>query len=192
MRVPGAVDGPEIVFRALVGQQVSVAAARTALARLTIAADQRMDCVIPGLTPALTHLFPSPAAVAGLGVGAIAGPRRRAAAIAAAAEDMASGALRVGPTRDHAELTAELVARPGIGPWTAGYVAMRVLREADILLTGDLALRHGAARLGLPDEVAELTGYAERWRPYRSYAGMYLWRALAPVGTQPAARTEEE
>ena len=83
----------------------------------------------------------------------------------------------VDATRGTAELTADLVARPGIGPWTAGYVAMRLLADRDVLLTGDLVLRGGAALLGLPAKPAELARHGERWRPYRSHAGMHLWRA---------------
>ncbi|MEO9011342.1 MAG: AlkA N-terminal domain-containing protein, partial [Nakamurella sp.] len=176
LRLPGAVDGNEILFRALVGQQVSVAAARTALGKLTVSADERIDSPIPGLT----HLFPSAGAIAALGPDGIAGPRRRAAAIVAAAADIADGTLTVDAGRRTDDLTAELVARAGIGPWTAGYVAMRVLGDPDVLLTGDLAMRNGAAALMLPSEPRALTAHAERWRPFRSYAGMYLWRSCPP------------
>jgi 3-methyladenine DNA glycosylase/8-oxoguanine DNA glycosylase len=102
---------------------------------------------------------------------------------------MADGRLVVDAGRQTAELTADLVERAGIGPWTAGYVAMRVLGDPDVLLTGDLALRHGAAALGLPDDVQALTTRAERWRPFRSYAGMYLWRSCPPPirATRPRA-----
>ena len=177
LRLPGAVDGPEILIRALVGQQVSVAAARTALGKLAQAVDERAEGAEDG--PAL--LFPSPDGIAALGPDDIAGPRKRAAAIANAAADMATGRLAVHAGRRTSEVTADLVARPGIGAWTAGYVAMRVLGDPDVLLTGDLALRHGAAALGLPDDLAALHQAAERWRPFRSYAGMYLWRAAPPV-----------
>jgi len=177
LRLPGAVDGPEILIRALIGQQVSVAAARTALGRLAHTVGERVEGAEDG--PAL--LFPSPDGIAALGPDAIAGPRRRAAAIAAAAADMATGQLAVHAGRRTPELTADLVARPGIGTWTAGYVAMRVLGDPDVLLTGDLALRHGAAALGLPGDPVALHQAAERWRPFRSYAGMYLWRAAPPV-----------
>jgi len=185
LRLPGAVDGPEILMRALVGQQVSVAAARTALGRITAAAGERIDGPMPGLT----HLFPSPAAIAALGAGGIGGPRRRAAAITAAATDLANGRLTVDAGRRTEDLTADLVARAGIGPWTAGYVAMRVLGDPDVLLTGDLALRHGAAALGLSDAPAALTEHADRWRPFRSYAGMYLWRSCPPPARSARTRS---
>jgi AraC family transcriptional regulator of adaptative response / DNA-3-methyladenine glycosylase II len=176
LRVPGAADGPEMLIRAMLGQQVSVAGAQTAAARLTIAADQRL----PGPDGELTHLFPSPAAIAELGATAIAGPRRRAQAIIYAAAAMADGSLVVDAQRSTAELTADLVSRPGIGPWTAGYVAMRLLADPDVLLTSDLVIRAGAALLGLPGQPGALAARGRRWSPYRSYAGMHLWRvALA-------------
>lgn len=173
LRVPGTVDGPETLIRTMLGQQVSVAGAQTAAARLVHAADDRL----PEPDGALTHLFPAPAAIAALGPLAIAGPRRRAQAIISAAAAVADGSLTVNGDRSTADLTADLVAHRGIGPWTAGYVAMRLLRDADVLLVGDLVLRQGAALLGLPGTPRALTAHADAWRPYRSYAGMHLWRA---------------
>jgi AraC family transcriptional regulator of adaptative response / DNA-3-methyladenine glycosylase II len=183
LRVPGAVDGPEMLIRAMLGQQVSVAGAQTAAARLTIAAGDRLTAPEGGLT----HLFPSPAAIAELGPAAIAGPRRRAQAICDTAAAIADGSLVVDTHRSTAELTADLVARPGIGPWTAGYVAMRLLPDPDILLTGDLVLRAGATLLGLPAQPAALASRGARWSPFRSYAGMHLWRvALADAARRRA------
>ena len=183
LRVPGAVDGPEMLIRAMLGQQVSVAGAQTAAARLTAAADDRL----PFPDGELTHLFPSPAAIADLGPELIAGPRRRAQAICDAAAAMADGSLVVTAERDTADLTADLVARPGIGPWTAGYVAMRLLADPDVLLTGDLVIRAGAGLLGLPERPAELARRSTTWRPYRSYAGMHLWKvALAEAARRKA------
>jgi len=184
LRVPGAVDGPEMLIRAMLGQQVSVAGAQTAAARLTVAADERL----PVPDGELTHLFPSPATIADLGPGFIAGPRRRAQAICDAAAAMADGSLVVNMERSTAELTADLVARPGIGPWTAGYVAMRLLADPDVLLTGDLVIRAGANLLGLPGRPADLERRSAAWRPYRSYAGMHLWR----VALAEAARARAE
>src|SRR6185312_1696121 len=115
IRVPGAVDGAEILFRALWGQQVSVAAARTALARLTIQVGRQLEEPMDGLT----HLFPTPEDIAGLGADGITGPRRRAETIAAAARDLADGALDLDPDRATPDVLADLLRRPGIGPWTA-------------------------------------------------------------------------
>ncbi|MDQ6658983.1 MAG: DNA-3-methyladenine glycosylase 2 family protein [Actinomycetota bacterium] len=183
LRLPGAVDGPEIVIRALLGQQISVAAARTGIAKLAVLTNEQL----PFEDPDVTLLFPSASAIAALGTSAIAGPRARADTIVATAAVMASGELRVDAGRRTADLTAELVARKGIGPWTAGYVAMRVLGDPDVLLTGDLIMRQGAAALGLPATPRELGSYGAGWSPFRSYAGLHLWRA-APV-RRPAVIT---
>lgn len=184
IRLPGAVDGPEILTRALLGQQVSVSAARTAAAKLTTLVGQRL----PITDDRVRWLFPSPSAIAALGAAAIGGPRRRADAIVAAAGAMASGELRVDAGRRSADLSAELVARQGIGPWTAGYVAMRVLGDPDVLLTGDLVLRQGAAAIGLPTMERDLADHAGRWSPFRSYAGLHLWRA-ASASARSAGRS---
>ena len=182
LRVPGAVDAEEIVFRALIGQQVSVAAARTALTRLTDALGEPIALTAPGGQDAasaasFTRLFPTAAAIAEHGREVLRGPARRIDAIIGVAGALADGSLSidVGESRD--DLEQRLLAFPGIGPWTAGYIALRVLGSPDILLTGDLALRQGAARLGLPSEPRELAAYGARWAPWRSYAGLHLWRA---------------
>lgn len=173
IRVPGSVDGPEIVLRALLGQQVSVAAARTAAARLTETLGERLA------TPdgELTRLFPTPAAIAEHGAEVLTGPRRRISTLLTVCEAMASGDLEVHVGADPDELSARLQSFAGIGPWTAGYVRMRVLGAPDVLLRGDVALLKGAAALGLPSTVDALTERSRAWQPWRSYAGMHLWRA---------------
>lgn len=176
LRVPGAVDAEEIVFRALIGQQVSVAAARTALTRLTDALGEPIDLPVPG-GGSFTRLFPTAAAIAERGREVLRGPSRRIDAIVGAAEALADGRLSIDVGESREDLERRLVELPGIGPWTAGYVAMRVLGSPDILLTGDLALRQGAARLGLPADARGLAEHGARWAPWRSYAGLHLWRA---------------
>jgi AraC family transcriptional regulator of adaptative response / DNA-3-methyladenine glycosylase II len=182
IRVPGCVDGDEIVLRALLGQQVSVAAARTALARLAAALGE------PLTTPdgELAVLFPTATAVADHGAEILTGPRRRIDAVRRVSAALAEGTLAVHVGRDTDELRADLEAQPGIGPWTAGYVLMRVLGAPDVLLTSDIALRRGAEALGLPSAPDGLTARSQAWRPWRSYAGMHLWRAAA---TAPTRRT---
>ncbi|GIT79569.1 DNA-3-methyladenine glycosylase [Leifsonia sp. LS1] len=170
-RVPGAVDAEEIVFRALIGQQISVSAARTALSRLTEVLGERIDL------DGFTRLFPTAAAIAEHGHDVLRGPARRVASIVGVAAALADGSLRVDVGESRDELESRLLAMPGIGPWTAGYIALRVLGSPDILLTGDLALRHGAANLGLPSDPRGLGAHGARWAPWRSYAGMHLWRA---------------
>ena len=102
------------------------------------------------------------------------------------ASALADGTLALDPGRDPTDLRAELVALPGIGPWTAGYLAMRVLGDPDELLATDLAVRRGAAALGLPSDLDGLIAAGERWKPWRSYAATHLWRAS--VATNPAVR----
>jgi AraC family transcriptional regulator of adaptative response / DNA-3-methyladenine glycosylase II len=171
IRLPGSVEPTEIVLRALLGQQVSVAAARTAAGRLTKALGEPLPVTDED---GLTRLFPTAAAVAERGTEVLRGPARRTATIVSVAAALADGTLKVDSGRDPEQLRAELVAQPGIGPWTAGYVLMRVLGATDELLTTDVALRKGAGAIGLP--LTDLTEHAERWRPWRSYAGMHLWR----------------
>jgi AraC family transcriptional regulator of adaptative response / DNA-3-methyladenine glycosylase II len=175
MRLPGALDAHELVFRALVGQQVSVAAARTALGRLTEALGDRMPAASEGDEPRL--LFPTAAAIAAEGEQVLRGPAARIRTIVDVARRLDRGALLVSADRSRAELHADLIAVPGIGPWTAGYIAMRVTRAPDVLLVSDLALRNGATRLGLPGEASALDREGRRWAPWRSYASMHLWRA---------------
>ncbi|WP_448004092.1 AlkA N-terminal domain-containing protein [Agromyces bauzanensis] len=176
MRVPGSLDAHELVFRALVGQQVSVASARTALGRLAAELGERVPAA-SGDEPGL--LFPTAGAIAEGGEAVLRGPQARIRTIVDVARRLDSGELVVAPERDREELVADLLAVPGIGPWTAGYLAMRVTRAPDILLTSDLALRNGAARLGLPATARELDAVGLRWAPWRSYASMHLWRAAA-------------
>jgi AraC family transcriptional regulator, regulatory protein of adaptative response / DNA-3-methyladenine glycosylase II len=173
IRLPGSVDGPEIVTRALIGQQITVAAARTALGVLSAALGE------PLATPdsELTTLFPTPAAIAERGAEVLTGPRRRISTMPEVNAAIAAGDLDIHVGADADELSEALQRFSGVGPWTAGYVQMRVLGATDVLLTGDVALRAGAAALDLPSDVDGLTAHAEAWRPWRSYAGMHLWRA---------------
>jgi AraC family transcriptional regulator, regulatory protein of adaptative response / DNA-3-methyladenine glycosylase II len=119
----------------------------------------------------LTHRFPAPAVLAETDPGAFPFPRTRADALIEVARLAASGELRLDPPADPAETRAALMAVRGIGPWTASYIAMRALGDHDVFLAGDVGVRHALARLrGEAD--------SERWRPFRSYAVMHLWRSL--------------
>ena len=179
IRLPGTVDPAETALRAVFGQQISVAAARTAAARLAEALGERLPDTLAGTGPAL--LFPTAAAVAERGAEVLSGPARRSATILGLAAALASGDLALDAGRDPDGFRADLTALPGIGPWTAGYLAMRVLNDPDELLPGDLAVRRGASVLGITD----LTDHATRWAPWRTYAAMHLWRA----GATPTRRT---
>ena len=163
-RVPGCVDGAEIAVRAVLGQQVSVPAARTIAGRLTAAHGRRLPVPVGGVT----HLFPTSAALAELDPESLPMPRARGRALVTLTAALADGL----DPRDR----AGLMALPGIGPWTADYVAMRC-GDRDVLLETDLGVRRALRALGSPDDPAWLLARAESWRPYRSYGLMHLWSA---------------
>ncbi|MCU7726670.1 helix-turn-helix domain-containing protein [Actinoplanes sp. KI2] len=169
VRVPRAVDGFEMAVRAIVGQQVSVAGARTTLTRMIRAAGGFDGADLVG--------FPAARAVADLPDAAFGMPAARRDTIRRLAEAVADGKIDLEPGADREESAARLLELPGIGPWTAGYVAMRAIGDPDVFLPTDLAVRRGAAALGLPDTPKALERHAERWRPWRSYALIRLWRA---------------
>jgi AraC family transcriptional regulator of adaptative response / DNA-3-methyladenine glycosylase II len=171
IRIAGSVDGEEALFRTLIGQQISVAAARTVLGRLVADLGSGPD----GLR------FPSAATIAERGAEVLRGPASRIATILRAADAVASGELRLDVETPAAELRERLLALPGIGPWTADYLAMRVLGNPDVLITTDLVIRQAAAALGLPAETRSLAEHGTRWAPWRSYASIHLWRAR-PTG----------
>jgi AraC family transcriptional regulator of adaptative response / DNA-3-methyladenine glycosylase II len=175
IRLPGTVDGAETALRALLGQQVSVAAARTAGSRLAAALGERLPPELAKDGPDL--LFPHPATIAQRGPEVLRGPARRIEAIVGLCAAIAAGDLVLDAGREPADLRADLLALPGVGPWTAGYLAMRLLGDPDELLATDLAVRRGAAALGLPSDVDGLTARSRNWKPWRSYAATHLWRA---------------
>ncbi|MGY1619470.1 AlkA N-terminal domain-containing protein [Geodermatophilus sp. SYSU D00691] len=170
-RVPTSPDAAELAVRAVLGQQVSVAGARTLTARVLRAA----GTPLPEPVGTLTHAFPRPEALADadLGSAGLTGARRRAVHALAAA--LADGSIPLGPGADREEAARALVAVPGIGPWTAALVGLRGLADPDVWLPGDLALRRSLAALGSSDADA-----ARRWRPWRSYAVMHLWALAVP------------
>jgi AraC family transcriptional regulator, regulatory protein of adaptative response / DNA-3-methyladenine glycosylase II len=184
IRLPGSVDAAETALRAVLGQQVSVAAARTAATRLAAALGERLPPALAGDGPDL--LFPTPTAIAEHGAELLTGPARRTATVVALASGIADGSVTLDTGSDPATFRADLTALPGVGPWTAGYLAMRVLGDPDELLADDLAVRRGAAALGLPSDPDDLLHHADRWAPWRSYAALHLWRAGAPT---PIRRT---
>lgn len=175
VRVPGAADPHEMLIRAMVGQQITVSAARTALSGLTAA----LGDTIEGFEGA-TRLFPTMTAIAERGADVLRGPAARIRSITAAAAALAEGSLVLTTGDGGAEQRAALVAMPGIGPWTADYVRMRVLGDPDVFLPGDVAVRSGAAAAGLPSEPKALTAWAARSAPWRSYLTAHLWRAVPP------------
>ncbi|MEU0359391.1 AlkA N-terminal domain-containing protein [Streptomyces cyaneofuscatus] len=170
-RVPRTVDGAEFAVRAVLGQQVSTAAARTHAARLVTAHGVEVDDPEGGLT----HLFPAPEALAGLDPETLALPRTRRTTLTTLVAALADGTLRLGTDTDWERARTELSALPGFGPWTVEAIAMRALGDPDAFLPTDLGIRRAAERLGLPATPAALTARAADWRPWRAYAVQYLW-----------------
>jgi AraC family transcriptional regulator of adaptative response / DNA-3-methyladenine glycosylase II len=167
-RSPGSVDGDEMAIRAVLGQQVSVAAARKLGAGLVAAYGKPLP--VPNGT--LTHCFPDAATLADASPADLPMPRSRAHALITLATSLASGELALHPGVDRDEAFAKLLSLPGIGPWTAGYIRMRALSDPDAFLPGDAGVLRALRQLG--GTVAD----AESWRPWRSYATHHLWATL--------------
>jgi AraC family transcriptional regulator of adaptative response / DNA-3-methyladenine glycosylase II len=182
LRVPGHVDGVELAARAVIGQQVSVVAARTLANRLV--ADLGTPIELAG-DHQVTHLFPTAAALAAVEPEQIAMPRARGRALATVAAAIADGSVVLDRSADRSAVRVQLLALPGIGPWTADYIAFRVLGDPDVFLPTDIGVKHAAERLGIDD----VAGHAERWRPWRSYALIHLWSSL---GDEPKKPTKKE
>jgi AraC family transcriptional regulator of adaptative response / DNA-3-methyladenine glycosylase II len=182
-RIPGTVDPAELAVRAVLGQQVSTAAARTLAARLVRSHGEPIDDPAGGLT----HLFPSPAALSGLDPDALAVPHARRRSLLALIRELAGGELDLGPGSDRERAREQLSRLPGIGPWTLELIAMRALGDPDAFLPGDLGVRRAAQDLGLPSSPGALTARATAWRPWRAYAVQYLWAAGDhPINRIPA------
>ncbi|MFI2733938.1 AlkA N-terminal domain-containing protein [Streptomyces sp. NPDC018711] len=185
-RVPGTVDAAEFAVRAVLGQQVSTAAARTHAARLVTAHGVPVEDPEGGLT----HLFPGPEALAALDPETLALPRSRRTTLLTLVRALADGSLPLGPADDREEARARLLALPGFGPWTTEIIAMRALGDPDAFLPGDLGVRRAAEGLGLPGTPAALTARAAHWRPWRAYAVQYLWATDDhPINFLPAEET---
>jgi AraC family transcriptional regulator, regulatory protein of adaptative response / DNA-3-methyladenine glycosylase II len=183
LRVPGTVDGAELAVRAVLGQQVSVPAARTGAGRLV--AEHGEALARP--RGAVTALFPAAAALAALDPARLPMPRARAEALVALCRALADGELRLDAGADRVEARRALMALPGIGPWTAGYVAIRALGDPDVFLAEDLGVRHALRRLGGPDDPRRARALAAAWSPWRSYATQQLWQAPAAPAAALAA-----
>jgi AraC family transcriptional regulator of adaptative response / DNA-3-methyladenine glycosylase II len=174
LRVPGAIDPFEVGVRAVLGQQVSVAAATRLAGRLV----EEYGVPVPGLDAlGLSQLFPRPADLAGRDLRPVGIPAARARAISTFAAAVAAGDVELDAGRDLDDTVRALRALPGFGDWTAQYVAMRACGERDAFPAADLGLRRV---LG-----ADAAGRAESWRPWRAYAAMHLW-----IGAFPQVRRD--
>ncbi|MCI3271229.1 helix-turn-helix domain-containing protein [Streptomyces sp. 7R015] len=170
-RVPRTVDEAEFAVRAVLGQQVSTAAARTHASRLVLAHGDPVEDPEGGLT----HLFPTPEALASLDPDSLAMPRTRRTTFTTLVRQLADRTVNLGVESDWSETRARLLALPGFGPWTVDVIAMRALGDPDAFLPTDLGIRRAAQELGLPSTPAALTARAAAWRPWRAYAVQYLW-----------------
>ncbi|MDQ0584352.1 AlkA N-terminal domain-containing protein [Streptomyces rishiriensis] len=170
-RVPRTVDEAEFAVRAVLGQQVSTAAARTHAARLVAAHGEPVEDPEGGLT----HLFPTPGALAAVDPDTLAMPRTRRTTLTTLVGQLTDGTLHLGVESDWPKARDLLLALPGFGPWTVDVIAMRALGDPDAFLPTDLGIRRAAKELGLPSTPAALTARAAGWRPWRAYAVQYLW-----------------
>jgi AraC family transcriptional regulator of adaptative response / DNA-3-methyladenine glycosylase II len=170
-RVPRTVDGPEFAVRAVLGQQVSTAAARTHASRLVQAHGDPVDDPAGGLT----HLFPRMDALAELDPETLAFPKSRRTTLTTLISTLATGEIDLGAGSDWDKARGQLAALPGIGPWTVESIAMRALGDPDAFVASDLGVRYAARDLGLPEAPKALIDHARVWRPWRAYAVQYLW-----------------
>ena len=174
LRAPGAWDGFELAIRAILGQQITVIAARGLAAKLVAAHGEPLPDNLA--SEGLTHVFPTPQRLIGADFAALGMPRSRAAALAAMTDAVAADPLIFGPKRTLDEAIAALKALPGIGEWTAQYIATRELREPDAFPAADIGLMRALAdETGRRPTPAELSARAEAWRPWRAYAALHLW-----------------
>ncbi|MDH5823871.1 AlkA N-terminal domain-containing protein [Luteimonas sp. RD2P54] len=183
LRIPSGWDGFEIAVRAVIGQQVSVAAARTLTARLA----QRFGTALPEpfAVRGFTHLFPAPEALADADLDGIGLTRARADTVRGIAGALVDGRVDFRPEATLEEFVARWTALPGIGPWTAHYIALRALGHPDAFPAEDLVLQKAVPADGSRMSAKALRAHAEAWRPWRGYAVMQLWRDAM---TAPAAR----
>lgn len=185
LRVPGHVDGAELAIRAVLGQQVSVARARTMAANLTAAHGVAIETATEGLT----HLFPTAATLAALPPEEYPMPRARGRALIALCAAVSDGQVALDRGGDRDVVRDSLLAIPGIGPWTADYVALRALGDPDVFLPTDVGIRHALTALGA--DPGEAVALSECWRPWRSYAQLHLWHSLSSPLTDTALTTPE-
>jgi AraC family transcriptional regulator of adaptative response / DNA-3-methyladenine glycosylase II len=172
LRVPGHVDGNEVAVRAVLGQQVSVGAARTIAGRLTA----ELGKPVARPDGDLTHLFPDVATLASLDPQDLPMPRSRGRALIALCRALAEGEVVLDRGSGRDDTRRALLTIPGIGPWTADYIAMRALGDPDVFLPTDLGVRDALRRRGEDPMQGERLAVA--WRPWRSYALMHLWQTV--------------
>jgi AraC family transcriptional regulator of adaptative response / DNA-3-methyladenine glycosylase II len=207
LRVPGAWDGFELAVRAILGQQITVGAATQLAGKLVQSlgepiADPTPDPIPdptgdptpdptgdPTVDQGLTHVFPTPRQLAGSDLAAIGMPKTRRLALSSLAAAVAADPMIFGPRRSLEAAIAQLRSLPGIGEWTAQYIAMRELREPDAFPAADIGLLRAMADAGgMRPSPADLLAHAERWRPWRAYAALHLWASEPHIARPHVAR----
>jgi AraC family transcriptional regulator of adaptative response / DNA-3-methyladenine glycosylase II len=173
-RIPRTVDEEELALRVVLGQQVSVKAARTHAKRIVEAYGRPVTDANGGLT----HVFPAVEQLAEIDPAHLAFPKSRQRSLISLIRALAEGDVVLDAGCDWNRARDQLLALPGIGPWTAEVIAMRGLGDPDAFPVSDLGVRLAAKQLGLPDDIRALTEHSARWRPWRSYATQHLWTAL--------------
>jgi AraC family transcriptional regulator of adaptative response / DNA-3-methyladenine glycosylase II len=189
LRVPGAWDGFELAVRAVLGQQITVAAA-TALAGKLVQAYGEPLPVLPGASPKgrLAHLFPTPTRLESARIAELGMPRSRAVTLSSLAAAVLDDPAILGPHRNLEEAVARLRSMSGVGDWTAQYIAMRALREPDAFPASDIALLRALTPAGSERLApAQLLSRAEAWRPWCAYAAVHLWTTPARPGRSVAS-----
>jgi AraC family transcriptional regulator of adaptative response / DNA-3-methyladenine glycosylase II len=191
LRVPGAWDGFELAVRAVLGQQITVAAARRLAGKLVAAYGTPLPSDLADADGGLTSVFPTPERLVTAPIASLGMPRARAATLTALAASAAGDARLFERARDLDAAIERLRALPGIGEWTAHYVAMRALREPDAFPASDLGLLRAMAADGVRPRPEALAKRAERWRPWRAYAAQHLWTSDAAAATATVGPREE-
>ena len=184
LRLPSGWDGFEIAVRAILGQQVSVAAARTLATRLAHKYGRALETPFG---PGLEHIFPTPLALADADLSTIGVTRARAETIRNVARALLDGRVDFQPERGLDDFVARWVALPGIGPWTAHYIAMRALAHPDAFPAEDLILRRVASDDDTALSARALLARAEAWRPWRAYTVIHLWREATEIAARVKA-----
>src|SRR5215213_1051558 len=187
-RVPGSADGAELAFRAVLGQQVSVAGARTLAGRLVARCGEPLPETLAAEGDEPTRLFPGPHTVAGAALEGLGVPSARRETLRGLARALAGGQIVLDSGSEREEVERRLLELRGIGSWTASYVAMRALGDPDAFLTSDLGVRKAICRLGHAGDRGSVASLAERWRPWRAYATQHLWASLGDEKDQTEKR----
>ncbi len=176
LRVPGAWDGFELAVRAILGQQITVAAATCLAAGLAADYGAPLNAGLAGLEPGVTHAFPTPHALASADLSNLPMPRSRSSALAGLARAAVADAGLFDAPGDPAQAIAKLMALPGIGAWTAHYIAVRALRDPDAFPAADIGLQRALTGAdGIRPSTTALEARSQAWRPWRAYAALHLW-----------------